>query len=69
MRILSGHWKLSVTERCPYWEVRLYSILLCCLLFLRHYLLWYVNHSKQDRVNPVFMLMYRHEAFLSQKGK
>ena len=23
MRILSGHWKLSVTERCPYLEVRL----------------------------------------------
>ena len=71
MIILSGHWKLSVTERCPYWEVRLYAILLCCLLFLRYYniLLWYVNHGKQDRVNPVFMLMYRHEAFLSQKGK
>ena len=24
MRILSGHWKLSVIERCPYREVRLY---------------------------------------------
>ena len=36
---------------------------------LRYYSLWYVNHRKQDRVNPVFTLMYRHEAFLSQKGK
>ena len=25
MRILSGHWKLSVLERCPYREVRLPS--------------------------------------------
>ena len=25
MRILLGHWKLSVIERCPYQEVRLYS--------------------------------------------
>ena len=24
MRILSEHWKLSVIERCPYQEVRLY---------------------------------------------
>ena len=24
MRILSGYWKLSVLERCPYREVRLY---------------------------------------------
>ena len=24
MRILSGHWKLSVIERCPYREIRLY---------------------------------------------
>ena len=33
MRILSEHWKLSVTERCPYWEVRLYPILPCCQAF------------------------------------
>ena len=26
MRILSGHWKLSLRERCPYQEVRLYQI-------------------------------------------
>ena len=25
MRILSGHWKMSVIERCPYREVRKYD--------------------------------------------
>ena len=33
MRILSGHWKLSEIESCPYRGVRLYNVIVYCISF------------------------------------